>query len=73
MFYYCYSLQKGALLNMKVAISYASCNLGPEALNDIYTNLATVSPTQTIIVTGNWGAATSDPEIARAKGWTVTL
>jgi len=68
----CVCLNTGALLGTKVSISYIDCNLGPEALNEIYTNLATVTG-QTIIVTNNWGAATSDPEIARAKGWEVIL
>jgi hypothetical protein len=49
----------------------ASSNLGPDALDEIYTSLPTVSG-QTITVTSNWGTASDDPTIATAKGWTVT-
>jgi len=49
----------------------ANCNLGPTALNELYTSLATVTA-KTITVSGNWGVATDDPSIATAKGWTVT-
>jgi surface protein len=48
-----------------------TCNLGPTALNELYTSLATVTA-KTITVSGNWGVATDDPSIATAKGWTVT-
>jgi len=71
MFYYCYSLQIGACLGTEITVSYINCNLGPEALDDIYTNLATA--TATITVTGNWGVSGDDPSIATAKGWTVTV
>lgn len=52
-----------------VTISYA--NLTSAALNEIYTNLATVT-SKTITVTGCYGVAGDDPTIATAKGWTVT-
>ncbi len=55
----------------KESISYASCRLSAEALNDIYTGLATVTA-KTITVTGNYGVTGDDPTIATAKGWTVT-
>ena len=42
------------------------------ALDAIYTNLASGVTAQTITVTGNWGVATDTPSIATAKGWTVT-
>ena len=54
-----------------VSFSVASSNLGPDALDEIYTSLPTVS-NQTITVTNNWGTASDDPTIATAKGWTVT-
>jgi hypothetical protein len=53
-------------------ISLANFALGPDALDEIYTNLPTASGTPTITVTGNWGTAAHDPTIATNKGWTVT-
>ena len=53
-------------------ISLANLALGPDALDEIYTNLPTASGTPTITVTGNWGTAAHDPTIATNKGWTVT-
>jgi hypothetical protein len=53
-------------------ISLINQALGPDALNEIYTNLPTASGTPTITVTGNWGTAAHDPTIATNKGWTVT-
>ena len=64
------SLIESKMTGCAVSISYASCNLSASALNEIYTNLATA--TATITVTGNYGAASDDPTIATAKGWTVT-
>jgi hypothetical protein len=54
------------------SFSLANLALGPDALNEIYTNLPTASGTPTITVTGNWGTAAHDPTIATNKGWTVT-
>jgi len=45
--------------------------LSSAALNEIYTNLATVTG-QTITVSGNYGTTGDDPTIATAKGWTVS-
>jgi hypothetical protein len=45
--------------------------LSADELNEIYTNLPTVT-SKTITVTGNWGTAGDTPTIATAKGWTVT-
>jgi hypothetical protein len=53
-------------------IGLANLALGPDALDEIYTNLPTASGTPTITVTGNWGTAAHDPTIATNKGWTVT-
>jgi hypothetical protein len=57
--------------DFKFTFSVASCNLSSSALNEIYTNLPTVSG-QTITVSGNYGTAGDDPTIATAKGWTVS-
>jgi surface protein len=70
-FTHCYSLGRAAFSGTEVDISYLNCNLGPDALDEIYTNLATLTD-ETITVTGNWGTASDDPTIATAKNWTVT-
>jgi len=55
------------------SFSLANLALGPDALDEIYTNLPTASGSpRTITVTGNWGTAAHDPTIATNKGWTVT-
>jgi hypothetical protein len=54
------------------SFSLANLALGPDALDEIYTNLPTASGTPIITVTGNWGTAAHDPTIATNKGWTVT-
>jgi len=66
----CTRLARSAVTNFKVNHSYASCALGPVALNEIYTNLP-VASAKTVTVTGNWGTTGDDPTIATAKGWTV--
>ena len=55
----------------KYTFSVQNCKLSADALDTLYTNLATVVG-QTITVTGNYGTAADDPTIATAKGWTVT-
>jgi hypothetical protein len=71
MFSFCPSLSKVSMTGVKVSFSVASCKLSAARLNEIYSNLATVTG-QTITVTGNYGTASDDPTIATAKGWTVT-
>ena len=71
MFRNCYSLTKGALSGTVTSISYVNCRLSATELNDIFTNLGTVT-SKTITITGNWGADTCDQTIATNKGWTVT-
>jgi surface protein len=71
MFISCSSLSRIEAKNFRFTFSVASCNLSAQALDEIYTNLPTVTG-QTITVTGNWGTATDNPSIATAKGWTVT-
>ena len=67
----CPSLSRITATGFKYTFSVANCKLSAAALNEIYTNLPTVTG-QTLTVTGNWGTATDDPSIATAKGWTVT-
>ncbi len=71
MFAACNSLSKVSMTGTKVSFSVANCKLSAARLNEIYSNLATVTG-QTITVTGNYGTATDNPTIATAKGWTVT-
>lgn len=71
MFNGCSSLSNIDITNMKVSFSVGNCKLSADRLNEIYSNLATVTG-QTITVTGNYGTATDNPAIATAKGWTVT-
>lgn len=72
-FYGCYSLQRMRATGLSISFSLAGCNLGAEALNEVFSNLATVIGGQTITVTGNYGVNEPgyDPSIATAKGWTV--
>lgn len=71
MFASCPSLSRIQARNFRFTFSVANCKLSATALNEIYTNLPTVT-SQTITVTGNYGTATDNPAIATAKGWTVT-
>ena len=67
----CASLSRIEAKDFRFTFSVASCKLSATALNEIYTNLPTVTA-QTITVSGNYGVAGDDPTIATAKGWTVT-
>lgn len=50
----------------------ANYNLGPEALNEIFTALPTASGTRVINITWCKGRGTANKTIATGKGWTVT-
>jgi surface protein len=67
----CNSLSRIEASDFRFTFSVANCKLSAAALDEIYTNLPTVTG-QTITVTGNYGIAGDDPTIATAKGWTVT-
>jgi len=71
MFTACPSLSRIEAKNFNFSFDISSCKLSSAALNEIYTNLPTVSG-QTITVTGNYGVTGDDPTIATAKGWTVS-
>lgn len=66
----CFGLKRCEATGIK-RTTWFNATLGPDELNEIYTNLATVTG-QTITVTGNYGTASDNPSIATAKGWTVT-
>lgn len=69
----CSSLTEANFTGIKVTVLFTNGMLGATALNNLYTNLATIpNLSQTITVTGNYGTATDDPSIATAKGWIVT-
>jgi hypothetical protein len=68
----CLSLERVILNGITVGFSIAQGNLTAQALNDLFNSLGTASGSQTIIITGNPGAATCDTTIATAKGFTVT-
>lgn len=76
MFNECWGLQTIGFTGIQHSFSIAEAKLGPTALNNLYQSLAVVgasgSGTKTITVTGNWGAASDNPNIAIEKGWTVT-
>ena len=67
----CPTLSRIQATNINYTFSVTNCRLSSAALNEIYTNLPTVTG-QTITVTGNFGVTDDDPSIATAKGWTVT-
>ena len=71
MFVNCNSIARIEAKNFRFTFSVSSCKLSGTALDEIYTNLPTVTG-QTITVTGNYGTASDTPSIATAKGWTVT-
>jgi surface protein len=55
-------------------VSFGNCQLSRDAIVEIFNNLATVTPPQTITITGNWGVtalSAADLLIATSKGWTV--
>jgi hypothetical protein len=64
-------VNRSLVTNVRFSHSYINCDLADTQLNEIYTNLPTITA-QTITVTNNWGTATDNPAIATAKGWTVT-
>lgn len=53
----------------QIAVGY--CNLGVAALNQLFTDLPTIT-SKTIDIAGNPGSAGCTRSIATAKGWTVT-
>lgn len=70
-FNWCFSLSRIEGCAIPLTFSVANCDLGPEALNEIFEALPTVT-SQTITITGNWGVSGCDTSIATGKGWTVT-
>jgi len=71
MFSGCTSNARTRATGIQATISFANNKMGPDELDELYTNLATVTA-KTITVTGNWGKSASDETIATGKGWTVS-
>lgn len=67
----CPSLMRLQAKDFRFTFTVASCKLAAAELDEIYTNLPTVTA-QTITVSGNHGTTGDNPAIATAKGWTVT-
>jgi hypothetical protein len=66
----CKSISRIEAQDFNYSFSVENCRLSATALNEIYTNLPTVSG-QSITVTGNYGTSSDTPSIATGKGWTV--
>lgn len=67
----CFSLQRMRATGIRFTFAIQNASLSAAALNEIYTNLPTVTG-QIISVTGNYGIDGDNPAIATAKGWSVT-
>ena len=67
------SLARIQATGMRFTFSVANSKLSAVALNELFTNLPTVTG-QTVTVTGNYGINQTgyNPSIAQNKGWTVT-
>jgi len=64
------SVSASYVTNVQITHSYGSDKLSAAAINNIFTNLPTVTG-KTITILGNPGGGTCTPSIATAKGWTV--
>jgi hypothetical protein len=66
------NLQRMKATGIKASVDFSSCgSLSADAIDEIFTNLATVS-SGNINVSNNNGSATCTTSIAQNKGWTVT-
>ena len=75
MFDGCRSLSKSSVTGMRYTHSYNNCKLSRTELVTIFNNLGTAVGTQTITITGNYGASTltaGERAIATGKGWTIS-
>lgn len=70
------NLRKSGISGLVFSHTYNNCNLGPQALIEIFNNLPTITPSSaTITITNNWGAALltpTDRAIATGKGWLIS-
>jgi hypothetical protein len=73
MFQNIFSLQRFIATGLTRGITISGNLLSATEINNFFTSLGTASGAQTIVVTGNPGAATCDVTIATLKGFTVTI
>lgn len=70
-FFKCWGLKSVDMYGMQISFSVDGTQLDAAALNKLFSNLATITTSQTIDITGTPGASTCDRSIATAKGWSV--
>ncbi|MNQ31119.1 hypothetical protein D3C85_444840 [compost metagenome] len=66
-----YSISRVLMTNIKFNISFNQQMLGWAELDELYSNLPTVTA-KTLTINDNWGYQASNTAIATAKGWTLT-
>lgn len=74
MFANCYSLINGTTTGLRYTVSYSNCKLSRQEIVNIFNGLGTAVGTQTITITGNYGASSltvGERAIATGKGWTI--
>ena len=69
----CVNLRTLITPDLRLGLNIANNQMSATALNSWFTSLGTAAGSQTITVTGNPGAATCNPSIATAKGFTVVI
>lgn len=65
-----YSISRVLMTNIKFNISFNQQMLGYAELDELYTNLPSVSA-KTLTINDNWGYQASNTALATAKGWTL--
>ena len=66
-----YAISRVLMTNIKVNINFTQQMMGRAELDELYTNLPTVTA-KTLTINDNWGYQASNTAIATAKGWTLT-
>ena len=71
----CSSLARFRATNLRFSFSLSNCKMSKSALEEVFANLPTVSTTQTVTVTGNYGVGeiTSRTSTTTSGSTTVTL
>lgn len=72
-FIFCGGLKDVILTGLTRSVDLSSNDMDATAINALFTSLGIAAGVQTVTVTGNPGAATCNPLIATAKGWTVAV
>jgi hypothetical protein len=73
MFYFAFGVERFVCPGLTRGFDISGNAMSETALNEMFTSLGTASGSQTIIVTGNPGAATCNTTIATTKGFSVTI